>query len=184
MVEEQPGLLTDRLRLRAFTLEDAPGVAKYCGDIDVARMTANIPHPYDETMAEDWIASHAEAYAAGEAATFALTIRETGELVGAIGIHVDKPNRAAEFGYWVGKPFWNQGYATEAARAILDFGFGQLRLHRIYARHMMKNPASGRVMQKAGMTFEGILRESIYRWESFEDAAVYSILAAEFEPTV
>jgi len=181
MLEKQPDLLTGRLRLRAFTPDDVPDVATYCGDIDVARMTANIPHPYDETMAEAWISSHGNAFEEGEAATFAMAIRETGKLIGAIGIHVDKSNRAGEFGYWVGKPFWNQGYATEAARAIIRYGFEQLGLHRIYARHMTKNPASGRVMQKAGMRFEGILRDSIYRWESFEDAAVYSILAEEFE---
>jgi ribosomal-protein-alanine N-acetyltransferase len=110
-----------------------------------------------------------------------MTKRENGELVGAIGIHMDKVNQAAEFGYWVGKRFWNQGFAAEASRAVIRFGFEELELNRIYARHMTKNPASGRVMQKTGMRFEGILRESIFRWDSFEDAAIYSILASEFK---
>ncbi|MFN2148376.1 MAG: GNAT family N-acetyltransferase [Anaerolineales bacterium] len=176
-------LFTKRLHLRPFTLKDAPDVARYCGDWDIARMTANIPHPYDESMAREWISGHQQAFDEGESVTFAITLRESGELVGAIGIHVDKTNRAAEFGYWIGKPFWNQGYATEASKAVIAFGFKKLGLNRIYARHMTKNPASGRVMQKAGMRFEGVLRESLYRFESFNDAAIYSILASEYRST-
>lgn len=174
-----PELLSERLLLRAFTLADAKEVAEYAGDWDIARMTANIPHPYDTSMAEAWISTHQTSYEDGESVTFAITKRENGMLVGAIGIHLDKINQAAEFGYWVGKPFWNQGYATEASRAVIRYGFAELGLNRIYARHMTKNPASGRVMQKAGMHLEGILRQSIFRWGSFEDAALYSILASE-----
>ena len=74
----------------------------------------------------------------------------------------------------------NQGYATEAAQAVLEYGFRKLGLHRVQARHFTKNPASGRVMQKIGMTYEGTLRQSIYRFGRFEDAALYSILRHEF----
>jgi len=178
---KQPELLTERLLLRVFTLADAREVAEYAGDWDIARMTSNIPHPYELSMAEEWISGHEKSSEDGEAVTFAMTKRENGELVGAIGIHMDKVNQAAEFGYWVGKRFWNQGFAAEASRAVIRFGFEELELNRIYARHMTKNPASGRVMQKTGMRFEGILRESIFRWDSFEDAAIYSILASEFK---
>lgn len=177
---EIPDLITERLHLRPFTLKDAPEVAEYCRDWDVARMTSNIPHPYDESMAREWISSHPQAFEKGEAVTFAITKQDTGELVGAIGIHLDSANHAAEFGYWIGKPFWNRGYATEASKAVIGFGFEKLGLNRIYARHMTKNPASGRVMQKSGMSFEGILRQSLYRHDAFEDTAIYSILASEF----
>jgi ribosomal-protein-alanine N-acetyltransferase len=179
-MDEQPELITSRLLLRPFTVEDAPAVAHYCGDRDIARMTASIPHPYDESMALEWIAGHQLAFKQGQAATFAVTGRENGELVGAIGIHINKPHRSAETGYWIGKPFWNRGYATEALKAVIAYGFERAQLHRIFARHMTKNPASGRVMQKAGMSYEGILRESLYRDDAYEDAAVYSILASEY----
>jgi len=176
-----PELLTERLLLRAFTLADVPAVAGYCGEWDVARMTANIPHPYDESMAEAWISNHARAFEQGSSATFAITKRSSGSLLGAIAVNIDPANHAAELGYWIGKPHWDQGYATEAARRVLQFGFEELDLNRIHARHMAHNPASGRVMQKAGMKPEGVLRQSIYRWDRYQDAVLYSILRAEFE---
>jgi ribosomal-protein-alanine N-acetyltransferase len=180
---QQPELVTGRLHLQPFTVEDAPAVARYCNDLDIARMTASIPHPYEESMALEWIAGHQPAFEQGEAAYFAVTSKKTGELTGAISIHIIKQHRSAEVGYWIGKPFWNRGYGTEALKAVISFGFEQFELNRIFARHMTKNPASGRVMQKAGMKFEGILRESLYRFETYEDAAVYSILASEYGST-
>ena len=82
----------------------------------------------------------------------------------------------AELGYWIGKPYWGQGYCTEAARATLDFGFEQLGLNRIFAHHFARNPASGRVMQKIGMTREGRLRQHVKKWDAFEDLELYGIL--------
>lgn len=178
-----PELEDDDVKLRPFQMEDAPRVAELCGEWEVAATTANIPHPYDQAMAEEWIATHAEAFEEGTAVTFAVTRAADGELVGAVGMHINKPNRLAEIGYWIGKPYWNQGYATRAARTVIEYGFDHFKLNRIQARHMTVNPASGRVMEKAGMKFEGILRQSIYRWDSFEDSAIYSILRDEFEET-
>lgn len=176
-----PGLRTTRLRLRAFTLHDAPVVAELCGEWEIARTTVNIPHPYDQPMAEEWIGGHQKTFKNGDAVTFAIIQEEGGQLVGAIGIHVNKTNRMGEIGYWIGQPYWNRGYATEATKAVVSYGFDQLGLNRIHARHMTKNPASGRVMEKAGMKLEGVLRQSIYRWDTFEDAAIYSILREEYE---
>lgn len=176
-----PKLQTDRLQLRAFSAEDAADVARLCGDWEVAETTLNIPHPYELPMAEEWIGGHQRAFDEGEAVTFAISGKETAELIGAISIHVQKGNRLAEVGYWVGKPYWNRGYATEATKAVIAYGFDQLDLNRIQARHMTKNPASGRVMEKAGMKREGILRQSIFRWRTFEDVALYSILREEYE---
>jgi [ribosomal protein S5]-alanine N-acetyltransferase len=178
---EYPELVTARLRLRAFTMQDAPIVAQLCGEWEIAEKTANIPHPYDVSMAEEWIGSHPKAFVDGEAMTFAIIVTEHDLLVGAIGLHLSSVNRYAEVGYWIGKSFWNHGYATEATVAVIAYGFEKLGLNRIQARHMTKNPPSGRVMQKAGMKFEGILRQSIYRWEQFEDAAMYSILYEEYK---
>ena len=176
-----PDLVTPRLRLRPFRLDDAPVVAELCGAWEIADTTANMPHSYELSMAEEWIASHPEALAEGTGITFAITQREPGHLAGAIGIHIDRTNRSGELGYWVGKHYWNRGYATEATRAVIAYGFEELELNRIHARHMTRNLASGRVMQKADMTFEGILRQSLYRWDKFEDVAIYSILRIEYE---
>jgi ribosomal-protein-alanine N-acetyltransferase len=175
-----PTLITSRLILRPFKLDDAPVVKELAGKWDIAETTANIPHPYKEGMAEEWISTHQEAFDKGEAVTFAITLKPDGMLIGAIGIHINKTNRLGEMGYWIGKPYWNQGYCTEAAKEVVRYAFEVLDLNRIQARHMTKNPASGRVMQKVGMKYEGTLRQSLFRWGKFEDAAIYSILQDEY----
>jgi RimJ/RimL family protein N-acetyltransferase len=181
IVARFPKLETDRLDLRRFLPEDVADVARLCGEWEIAETTLNIPHPYELPMAEEWIGSHQKAFDDGEAVNFAISEKETGKLLGAISIHIQKGNRLAEIGYWIGKPYWNRGFATEATKAVIDYGFEQLELNRIQARHMTKNPASGRVMEKAGMKPEGIMRQSIFRWGVFEDAAIYSILREEYE---
>lgn len=86
---------------------------------------------------------------------------------------------AGEIGYWISVSWWGKGNATEAARAITDFGFDALDLHRIQGRHFTRNVASGRVRQKLGMRLEGIHRDAFLRWDRFEDVAVYAILRSE-----
>jgi ribosomal-protein-alanine N-acetyltransferase len=177
-----PTLDTARLRLRAFALGDAPQVQRLAGAWEIAATTASIPHPYEDGVAEAWIATHPPAFESRESATFAVVLKLDSSLIGAVGLTLDPANRSAELGYWIGVPYWNRGFGTEAGRAAMAFGFGALDLHRIMARHMTKNHASGRVMQKLGMAREGILRDSIFRWGTFEDAAIYAILREGFRP--
>lgn len=174
-----PILTTPRLLLRGFQLGDAPRVASLAGDIEIARMTSNIPHPYQEENAVEWIQGHKDQFLSNSAIHFAIVKRDENLLIGAIGLTLDPQNLSAELGYWIGKPFWNCGFASEAAQMILKYAFEQIGLNRVEARHMTKNPASGRVMQKIGMTYEGTLRQSIYRFGKFEDVALYSILRQE-----
>ncbi len=180
MTLQQPTLRTSRLLLRNFHLSDAARVSFLAGDFDIAQMVSSIPHPYEEQMAVQWIESHEDQLNSKAALHYAIIQIEQDLLIGAIGLQLDLPNQSAEMGYWIGKPYWNQGFATEAAKAILEVAFVELGLNRVEARHMTKNPASGRVMQKIGMTYEGTLRQSIYRFGNFEDATIYSILRSEF----
>lgn len=173
-----PTLQTARLLLDAFTLEDAESVQRQAGAPEVARTTANIPHPYPAGAAEAWIRSHAPAHA--EKGHIALAIRASQiGLVGAISLGIDSNNRHAEPGYWIGRAHWGRGYATEALRELIGYGFGELALERIFARHLACNPASGRVMEKAGMTREGCQRRHIFKNGNFEDVVMYGILRAE-----
>jgi [ribosomal protein S5]-alanine N-acetyltransferase len=174
----QPVLDTPRLVLRPFEARDGADVERLAGDRAVADTTQNIPHPYPPGGAVGWIATHPATWAAGEGASYAITDRDTDTLVGAIGLAINAMNDSAELGYWIGAPYWNRGYASEAAAAIIEFGFG-LGLHRIQARHLVRNPASGRVMQKAGMTYEGVLRQAAKKWGRFEDVAMYAVLVGE-----
>lgn len=174
-----PTLVTTRLILRPFTLDDAPTVKELVGEWEIAETTGSIPHPYEQEMAEGWISTHQEFFDKGEAVSLAITLKPEGTLAGTIGIHLNNTHRLAEMGYWIGKPYWNQGYCTEAAREMLRYAFEELGLNRVQAQHMTKNPASGRVMQKIGMKYEGTLRQSLFRWGKFEDAAMYSMLQEE-----
>jgi ribosomal-protein-alanine N-acetyltransferase len=173
-------LHTERLILRPFEMNDAAGVRHLAGDIAVADTTLNIPHPYNDGMAEQWIATHRTKFESGELANFAIIIRSTGELAGAIGLVINRRFDCAELGYWLGRQFWAQGYCTEAGHAILNYGFTELNLNRIHASHFSRNPASGRVMEKLGMTREGVLRQHVKKWDKYEDSVQYGILRQEW----
>lgn len=178
---ERPLLKIKRLILRPFKLEDAPEVQRLAGDKDIASTTLHIPHPYENGMAEEWISKHQAEFEKGEQVTFAITHREEKYLIGAIGLSgISQEHETAEVGYWIGKPYWNQGFCTEATAAVLKYAFDVLKLHRVYARHFRRNPASGRVMQKAGMKYEGCLRQHFKKWGNFEDSELYGILREEF----
>lgn len=179
--DRQPILRTDRLRLRPFTMADAPEVQRLAGERQIGDTTGRIPHPYEDGMGEQWIATHRPRYQNGVAVTYAIERRSDGRLIGAVGLEIDAHDAKAELGYWTGKPYWNRGYCTEAAKEVLRFGFGVLGLNRIEARHFTRNPASGRVLQKIGMRHEGHLRQSIRKWDKFEDLELYAVLKSDFE---
>lgn len=171
---------TLRLRLRAVIPADASEVVRLAGDRDIASTTVNIPHPYEPAMADAWIAGNAEKFERGEAATFAITRRDEGKLIGAVSLRFTPGDRRAELGYWVGRPYWGQGIGTEAATAVVDWGFRDRDLNRIYAHHMTRNPASGQVMVKIGMQHEGTLRQHYAKWGVLEDVELYAVLREEW----
>ena len=174
--DTQPTLTTQRLILRQFVLDDAPAVQRLAGDRSVADTTERIPHPYENGMAEQWIATHAGRFRQHQGCEFAVVLKGTSELIGSIGLTLSMAHLRGEFGYWIGKPFWGQGYCTEASRALMDYGFNTLGLHRIQGRHMSRNPASGCVMRKLGLQHEGRLRGYMRKWGVFEDVDVYGII--------
>ena len=93
----------------------------------------------------------------------------------AIGLH-DREDGKAELGYWIAKPFWNNGFVTEAAKVILDFGFKELYFNKIFATHFPHNPASGKIMEKIGMQKESVLKQHIKKGEEYYDIVMYSIV--------
>lgn len=178
---EQPDLNTERLVLRPFRPGDADRVTELAGEREIALNTLNIPHPYARHHAEEWIASHAGQMERRESVTYAITMRLGGSLIGAAGLILDPPNEVAELGYWVGRPYWGNGYAAEAARALVGWGFAALGLHRVHASHFPRNPASGAVLRRIGMRREGCLRGHVKKWGEHLDLERYGILRHEFE---
>lgn len=176
-----PPLLTERLLLRSLTLEDAPDVQRLAGDRDVASTVLNIPHPYEDGMAEDWIRSCYDKFKKDEGLHFAIILKTDSTLIGVIGLELEQENERAELGYWIGKPYWNHGYATEAARAVVAYSFEVLKLNRIYAYHFTRNPASGRVLEKVRMRYEGCRRQHTKKWDNFEDSIGYGILKSDYD---
>lgn len=175
----QPDLITARLRLRPLAAADAVDVRRLAGDFAVAETTLSIPHPYPDGAAEAWIASLAGPEARGQV-VYAVTERTAGTFFGVVGLVVEPHHLRAELGYWVGVPYWGRGYATEAARAVLEYAFETLALHRVHACHFGRNPASGRVLEKIGMRREGVARAHVRRWERYEDLVLYGALRGEW----
>jgi [ribosomal protein S5]-alanine N-acetyltransferase len=173
----QQALATERLILRPLTLDDAPRFQQLAGRREIADTMVSIPHPCSEQQAKDWITAHTDACAQGKSVIFAIESKQEMQLIGTAGLRdIDQEHCRAEMGMWIGVEWWGRGYATEAARAILDHGFESLGLNRIYDHHMVRNPASGRVLEKIGMMKEGLLRQPVRKWGKFEDVVVFAIV--------
>jgi [ribosomal protein S5]-alanine N-acetyltransferase len=174
-----PNLLTDRLLLRPHILADVPQLARLAGAREVAATTLRIPHPYSVADAEAFIIDWQDA--ADERVAFAIVLRENSALLGGTGLRLEKEHQRAELGYWIGTPYWGKGYATEAARALLRYGFEVLNLHRIHASHFSNNTASGNILRKIGMKHEGRLRHHIVKWGQYLDLELYAMLESDLE---
>jgi ribosomal-protein-alanine N-acetyltransferase len=178
-----PTLQTPRLLLRPLAITDAAAIVRLAGAREVAAYTLRIPHPYTDSDAEKFIAAAARHAESGQSVVFAIEVQESSHFIGAIGLEIQPTHRHAELGYWIGVPYWGNGYATEAASAALRFGFETLQLHRIFAMHFLENAASGRVLRKIGMRHEGTLRQHVLKWGKFHDSEFYGVLRDEFLAT-
>ena len=168
-------LTTDRLLLRPLAGGDAPQIQKLASDPRIAATTLAVPHPYPEGAAERWIATH-DDLRARQFFVWGIELRQDATLAGVVSLRCNPVHRRAELGYWLGVPFWGQNIMTEAVRAVVNHGFDHLDLQRIYAQHLEGNLASGRVMQKAGLIYEGTLRHCVVKDGRPFDTPMYAIL--------
>jgi [ribosomal protein S5]-alanine N-acetyltransferase len=176
----QPVLETQRLLLRPYRMSDAPDLQRLAGDPRVADATAAIPHPYPDGAAEQWISRHGESFKNGSLIAYATTLRSSGELLGTVSLMDFQVQHArAELGYWIAVEHWGKGYCTEAVTRLVSYAREQLKVSRIVARCLVRNPASARVLEKIGLHREGVLRKHDKKNGRFEDVLVYGVIYPE-----
>ena len=152
-----PGFETDRLIIRPFEVTDAPDVARMAGDRDIAHMIGSAMSPYPVIAAELWILCVRAGWDRKRPPNYAFAVTtKDGALAGSCGVF--KRRRAdpdGEIGYWIGKPYWQRGFATEAGAGLLDWSRKELGASRFVAGHFDDNPASGKVLEKLGFAYTG-----------------------------
>lgn len=170
---------TSRLILRLFKDTDAPEVAKLCNNYNLYKNTLYLPFPYSIDDAVSWIKNQLDNFNNDQCFEFAITDKITGNLYGAIALSNHQKFNNGEIAYWVGEEYWGNGYATEAAKAILEFAFIEKGYNKVFARCFHSNLASSRVIEKIGMKKEGILREHVKKNNEYIDLTHFGILKHE-----
>lgn len=175
-----PELQTPRLLLRKLKLEDAADMFEYASDPGVARDVTWEPHRSIEDS-RGFLDSVLQKYADRRTSEWGLELKENGRLVGTCGFVWWKPEHGkAEFGYALARKYWGLGLMTEAAAAVIAFGFEKMKLHRLEARCITTNFGSEKVMLKNGMKYEGLLRDVVYEKGGFKSLKLYSLLKDEY----
>lgn len=172
-------LNAERIVLRTFKEEDAARIQELANNKEVASIIG-LPHPYELAHAKEWIDIQPGLIEEGTEYPLAIYSKDYEAIIGTICIRVDKKNNQGELGYWMGRPYWGHGFATEAVKRMIDFGFSDLGLNKVWAAAITRNEGSMKVLKKAGMKQEGILRENRYVSGTYEDAAVYGVLRREY----
>jgi len=179
-----PALNTERLVLRRIDASDAQGVFEYARHPEVAKyMTWEAHKSIDDS--KGFINWTLERYEKDEAGEWGIELKETQKIIGAMGfVHLDLHNSFGEIGYALSKDYWGRGIMTEALKRLIKFSFEEMKLNRIEATHAIENEASGRVMQKAGMTYEGLLRQRFFTKGKFWDIKQYAIVYSDWNKIV
>ena len=175
-----PTLTTQRLVLRRLKMSDARDMFIYSSDPEVARYVQW--RAYESVLAvQAFLRYNQHQSRLNQPCAWGMALKEDDRVFGTAGFTwVNDDNRSGEIGYSLARSRWGCGYATEATEAILAYGFDSMRLHRIEAQHDVRNPASGRVMEKCGMRYEGTLRGRLFNKGVYADMKVYAILEDEW----
>ena len=177
-----PVLETSRLRLRTPERSDISAIQQAAAKRQIADTMISIPHPYPADEAARYIARQQAEQEAGRAVTFAIEHQAHRYFCGLIEVReIEREHLQAELSFWLAVEAWGRGYMSEVVQAVVRYGFEALGLNRLYAYHMLRNPASGRVLDKNGFKQEGLLRQCVRKWGKFEDVALWAILLSDWE---
>jgi ribosomal-protein-alanine N-acetyltransferase len=190
-MEPFPMLCTDRLVLREFAMADATELHLLAQSREVARTMLHLPHPYEEGTAEEWIQGLRPMFESGKGTTFAVVLREGDTLIGTVSLYTKAPDGTAVLGeegtgllgFWIGVPYRNEGYATEAVAEVVRYGFEGRGLRRVRANHFGSNEASGRVLRKVGMSHVGTRPNYYEKWGNTEDREEYVLPVLKWRTT-
>lgn len=179
---DPPLLATARLHLRPLAPDDAPAIAAALQDPAIATGAADIPYPFSLETATRWIEMTIAMAARGTGITYAILAGDAGEHIGEIGLDMVPAHRRAEVGYWISRPFWGRGYATEATRRVIRLTFEELGINRVGANCYTRNIGSARVLQKSGLRYERSARQYFYNplTQQYEDVDFYALLREEW----
>ena len=182
---EQPVIETTRLRLRPLELFDSSAIQKAAGAREIADTMISLPHPYPAGEAERYVARQQSEREAGRSATFTIEQKTEGWFCGLVEVRdIDREHSQGELSFWLAVEAWGQGYMSEVVQEVVRYAFESLGLNRLFAYHMLRNPISGRVLEKNGFKQEGLLRQRVQKWEQFEDVALWAILRQEWQDTL
>lgn len=170
-------LFTERLELSPLTKEDRKRLVELLNDKRITDTTSAIPSPYTMEDADAFLKIVEDKKALGDV-QLAIRLKESGELIGGIGLHASLAHKRAMAGYWLTPSYWGKGIMTEALKRMIEYGFSEMGLIRIEAHHMAKNPASGKVMEKAGMEKEGYFKSHLIKDGEILDTVHYAILSS------
>jgi [ribosomal protein S5]-alanine N-acetyltransferase len=171
---------TERLVLRPIGLDDLSSVHAAAGRREVADTMISIPHPFSTEDAERYVRSRIAAMRLERGAAFTLWTHAPTAFIGLVELReIDREHALAELSFWLAIESRGRGYMAEALDALLRYAFEDLGLNRVYAYHMVRNPASGRVLARLGFAVEGILRQRVRKWGLFEDVVLQALLRAE-----
>ncbi len=178
----QSTLETSRLILRPLTRADAPSIQTVASICEMADTMISIPHPYPNSEVEHYISKQLAEFEKGHSVTFVIERKFERVFSGLIKVRdIEQEHSQAELSFWLAVEAWGQGYISEALKPLLRFAFKDLGLNRLCAYHMVRNPASGKVLQKNGFIQEGLLRQRVRKWGVFEDVALLAILRKDWQ---
>lgn len=175
-----PELQTERLILRKIRSSDIPALIRFCNNEKISDQIINIPYPYTEEDALRRLNFINDGFSNKDRYVFSITLKGVDKLIGEIGLHLDKNNNSAQFGYWVAETFWGKGIASEALSGILKFGFENLGLNKIYGTHYTHNIASAKVMLKNSMIKEAEMKEHYKVASEYRDIIQYRLTRKEY----
>ncbi|MDR2735583.1 MAG: GNAT family N-acetyltransferase [Puniceicoccales bacterium] len=176
-LKKAPMLFSGDIRLRALSHNDIDDITTYFSDRETVFLLTYTPYPYTRDMAVFWINHIDNRMVCGESFYWAIDLANV--FIGTIGLTLFKDHDKAEIHYWIGKPYWGNGYCTSAVLLVIDYCFKVMKLHRLDVNHMTRNVGSRRVIEKCGFIFEGEAVDYVKRFGKYENVRFYRMLAKD-----